>query len=322
MNSLLFLLNCLIVSGWPLYQSSSLIRIHPLPCSKQLDLLTRRRWGTAFLSLTTVVTGPARAAIDVSGLRVEGSDSDNSLRDQLRNLDGSASMRVQEIKATRQQEQQQQKMLAPSSQSIAVETIGQEATYAYRYTPGFKPTLQRVGLGERYKCIDQLVPPSGKGYLRVQFEFPFDWLQLDKMMGGIQYVDQRNGDKFYILKARLPTGATLVTVPKTFFGESIFDPKGTIIKSGVEVDEYRVTKSTVLSDGSSSTPRRRLLLKYYSVTGNGLRTERRGLVDAYEIDGVAYMMFTGSNAVKFEANGPERETVQRIVDSFQVEKVL
>jgi hypothetical protein len=158
--------------------------------------------------------------------------------------------------------------------------------------------------------------------LSVSFEFPSDWLQLDKMLGGIQYVDQRNGDKLYILKARLPPDTTLTTVPKKFFGESLFDPQGTISKGGIEVDQYKVSKSTILSDGSVSAGHRRLLLKYYTVTGNGLRTERRGLVDAYEVDGVAYMLFTGSNAVKFEANGSERETVENIVDSFRVEQVL
>lgn len=158
--------------------------------------------------------------------------------------------------------------------------------------------------------------------MNVQFDFPSDWLQLDRVLGGIQYVDQRNGDKLYVLKAKLPEGESLISVPKQWFATSLFDAKGTIAASGVEVDEYKVSKSNVLNDGNGSTsPHRRLLVKYGTVTPNGLRTERRGLADAYEVDGVAYMLFTGSNAIKFDQNGPERETVEKIVNSFIVESI-
>ena len=45
--------------------------------------------------------------------------------------------------------------------------------------------------------------------------------------------------------------------------------------------------------------RRRLILKYDTVTGSGVQTvERRGLVEAYELEGDVYMMLTTSNAVK------------------------
>lgn len=197
------------------------------------------------------------------------------------------------------------------------------ATYAYRSAPGFGPRLTTVGFGEKFRCDDQLVSPTGKGYLSVSFEFPSDWLQLDKLLGGIQYVDQRNGDKLYLLRAKLPPGSTLATLPKTFFGDAIFDPRGTIVRSGINVDEYKVKSSTVISDGSLSAAHRRLLIKYSTVTGNGLRTERRALVDGYQVgDSDAYMLMTSSNAVKFDARGRERDTVEAIVDSFRLEQVL
>jgi hypothetical protein len=179
-----------------------------------------------------------------------------------------------------------------------------------------------------YRYQDQLAAPEGSRskYVYVTFEFPSDWLQLDRMLGGIQYVDQRNGDKLYVLRANLPPGTTLVTVPKQFFGDSIFDQQGSIVRGGTTVEDYRVSSSSVSSqivpcpEGACSSPRRRLSIKYATVTGNGLRVERRALVDAYEIDSVVYMLVTSSNAVKFEAKGKERATVEAIVDSFRLER--
>jgi hypothetical protein len=158
------------------------------------------------------------------------------------------------------------------------------------------------------------------------FEFPSDWLQLDKVLGGIQYVDQRNGDKVYVLRTSLPAGTTLATVPKTFFGDSIFDQQGSIAKGGTVVEDYKVGASSVTSQvvncpqGACSVPRRRLGMKYTTVTGNGLRVERRALLDCYEVDSDVYMLMTSSNAVKFEKKGKERETVEAIVDSFRIEQ--
>jgi hypothetical protein len=200
------------------------------------------------------------------------------------------------------------------------------ATYAYRYSTAFQPRMTKVGnYGEKLRIDDQLAIPSTqgnqKGFISLSFELPFDWLQLDKMLGGIQYVDQRNGDKLYVLKVKLPSDANLVAVPKQFWGDAIFHPRGTILRSGITVDEYKVRTSTIISDGSVSIPHRRFLMKYATVTPNGLRTERRAIVDAYEIGTFAYMMVTSSNAVKFDANGRERETVEAIADSFRVEQI-
>lgn len=71
---------------------------------------------------------------------------------------------------------------------------------------------------------------------------------------------------------------------------------------------------------NSCAPHRRLKLKFATVTGNGLRVERRGLVDAYQVgQRDVYMLMTSSNAVKFEKGGIERDTVEAIVDSFRIE---
>ena len=280
----------------------------------------------------------ANAAIDVSGLRPTDTRTENSIiMNQIRLYDGSETTRVQEI----------QKMKAATSTATTSSTAKGSAasattnnnqnadseeevgvaTYAYRYSNAFQPQMTKVGnFGEKLRCDDQLEASSNqsskRGFISVSFEFPSDWLQLDRMLGGIQYVDQRNGDKLYVLKVKLPSDANLVTVPKQFFGDAIFHPRGTILRSGITVDEYRVRSSTILSDGSVSVPHRRLLIKYATVTPNGLRTERRAIVDAYEMDAnVAYMMVTSSNAVKFDANGRERETVEAIADSFRIEKI-
>ena len=50
----------------------------------------------------------------------------------------------------------------------------------------------------------------------------------------------------------------------------------------------------------------------------------QALVDAYEVDGVVYMMLATSNAVKFDqvtpagAPSPERRTCEAIVESFRI----
>jgi hypothetical protein len=210
------------------------------------------------------------------------------------------------------------------------------ATYAYR--SGGLPSLRPLGIGllQRYEGYVEAPSASTRKQLFITFDFPSDWLQLDKLGGGIQYVDQRNGDKLYVLRAPLPEGKSLITVPKSFFAESIFDPRGDIVKSGTVVEGGKTSKSATLNDctpaaeeesgGSaqySPAPdcrnRRRLTLKYDTVTGSGVQTvERRALVDAYEVNGDVYMLVTSSNAVKFEAKGKERDTVEAIANSFRV----
>ena len=221
--------------------------------------------------------------------------------------------------------------LAGDDAGGSVTGIGPAATYAYR--SGGLPSLRPLGLGllQRYEGYVEAPPTSARKQLFVTFDFPSDWFQLDKLGGGVQYVDQRNGDKLYVLRARLPEGKNLINVPKSFFAQSIFDPRGDIVRSGTVVEGGKTSKSTILNDCTSDSSsagapaasecmnRRRLTLKYDTVTGSGVQTvERRALVDAYEVDGDVYMLVTSSNAVKFEAKGKERDTVEAIVASFRV----
>jgi hypothetical protein len=167
---------------------------------------------------------------------------------------------------------------------------------------------------------------SKRRSIGVQFEFPSDWLQLDRQNGGIQYVDQRNGDKLYVFRAALPKSddgaANLTTIPKAYIADVIFSPDGSFAQSGQTVQDYSVSSAKVLSDcpPGMCAPHRRFKLKFNTVTGNGLQVERRGLVDAYQVGQDIYMIMTSSNAVKFEQkDSRERETVENIVNSFIID---
>lgn len=288
---------------------------------------------TAGLSLATGVLSspqPALAGIDVSGLRVEGGGggANSVLKDQLKAIDGSAGTRVNQIKEIEAASAAASGPKLANGVPVKIEdevdpTI---ATWLYRSNPTMSPRLSRSGtLRNLYRCDDQMVgPSSSNSAVGITFEFPSDWLQLDKFLGGISYVDQRNGDRLYVLKTRLPEGERLSTVSKAFFGTSIFDPKGTIVKSqGVEIDEYKVSTAQTLNECPDNfcATHKRFKIKYSTVTGNGLRVERRALVDAYEMNerGDVYMLMTSSNAAKFDKkDSPERETVEAIVESFRV----
>jgi hypothetical protein len=196
------------------------------------------------------------------------------------------------------------------------------ATWAYRNS-GVDRRVAKVNLGTILRCEDRLQPPpNSKRRVSVSLEFPADWLELDRINQGIQYVDQRNGDKLYVFAVPLPAGTSLLTVPKIFLGQAIFNPQSSLVQSGASVEDFKITSSKDVTESSGSKlPRRRLQAKYATVTGSGLRVERRGLIDAYEVDGYAYILLTSSNAVKFEAKGIERETVEKIAESFRIEVV-
>lgn len=84
----------------------------------------------------------------------------------------------------------------------------------------------------------------------------------------------------------------------------------------------QVTSAQTVSEcpNQMCATRRRFRVKYATVTGNGLRVERRALVEAFEVDNEIYMLMTSSNAVKFEQkDSRERETVENIVASFQID---
>lgn len=278
------------------------------------------------LGTLTLVSDPkiARAGIDVSGLQVEGGSRGNpDLASQLKAYDGSGATRVSQIKSIQAE--------SPTSTIMKLDTTVEDAEtekvghWAYRANPGLKPALSRAGaFGNLYRLNDQVVAPSGsrRRSVGVQFEFPADWLQLDRQSGGVQYVDQRNGDKLYLLQAPLPKETTLESLPKSVVGDLIFDVHGSVVKSGQTVEDYKVASAQVLTQcpDQGCATRRRFKIKYATVTGNGLRVERRALVDAYQVENDIYMLMTSSNAVKFEqTSSRERETVENIVSSFTIE---
>ena len=165
----------------------------------------------------------------------------------------------------------------------------------------------------------------GKSTLPIAFDFPTDWLAIDKLGGGIQYVDQRNGNKLYVLRASLPEGSNLRTVNKSWFSDVVLSPDGDVVRSGITVEGGRTSFSRMISDCTAEdaptpcTNRRRLTIKYDTVTGSGVQTvERRGLVDAWQVKDEAYLMLTTATAVKFDKKGMERDTLEAIVDSFKV----
>jgi len=179
-----------------------------------------------------------------------------------------------------------------------------------------KTPLPPLGALVRYE--DQLSTPKGSKLLsvRVSFDFPTQWTQLDRS-SGITYVDGATGLKTYILKAALPEGSTLATVPKAWFGDAIFDPQGTIARSGTAIEEYKVTSSKVTEapEDAAGPSRRRLGLKYAVVTPANQRTvERRAVVDTYEVDGIAYMLMASATGTKWESS--EKERCERTADSF------
>jgi hypothetical protein len=119
--------------------------------------------------------------------------------------------------------------------------------------------------------------------------------------------------------------------------DTILSPEGDIARSGVVAEGGRVSSSKMIVDctttttansseenvpkNNCNTARRRMILKYDTVTGSGVQTvERRGLVDAYQVgENDVYMILTTSNAVKFDnKESRERETVETIVGSFKV----
>jgi hypothetical protein len=272
----------------------------------------------------------ATAGIDVSGLAGGSKGSDpNLIREQLKAFDGSGTGRVQQIKdAAAPRLSSTLTTMTPSQEAAKVpDTV---ATTATRSTLYGARTSSASLLTTRYQ--DSLAATATKNGVPVEFEYPSDWLQLDRALGGIQFVDQRNGDKLYVFRVGLPTmpnssptdanapRLTVETVPNQWFGAAIFDSRGSFVKGGNgDVSEYKVVSSKVTAKQSEGvTPRRRLRIKYSTVTGNGYTVERRALVDAYQVGTEVFMLMTSSNAVKFEAKGRERDTVEAIADSFRI----
>lgn len=305
-------------------KSSSSNDDEPLGSSSSSSGSNRRSFLVSSAAAAFALPQLASAGIDVGGLRVDGGGVGNpSLVNQLKAYDGSGSARVREIQST------SQGSVSGPRPSI-IKTLEEDdripvATWAYKYNPGVGPSLSKAGaFGNLYRLQDTLVAPSDskRRSIGVSFEFPSDWLQLDKYIGGIQYVDQRNGDKLYVLRAPLPADTSLAMVSKSTIGDLIFVPNGSFAKSGQTVEDYKVASAQILNEcpNNMCATRRRFKVKFATLTGNGLRVERRALIDAYQVDSDIYMLMTSSNAVKFEQkDSRERETVENIVSSFQID---
>ena len=65
---------------------------------------------------------------------------------------------------------------------------------------------------------------------------------------------------------------------------------------------------------------RSAVLKYATVTSNGLRVERRGLIRAFELaKGEVVILLVGINAVAFKKKELQYDTANSIVQSFRVD---
>lgn len=112
---------------------------------------------------------------------------------------------------------------------------------------------------------------------------------------------------------------------KSWFSDVVLSPDGDVVRSGITVEGGRTSFSRMISDCTAEdaptpcTNRRRLTIKYDTVTGSGVQTvERRGLLDAWQVKDEAYLMLATATAVKFDKKGMERDTLEAIVDSFFV----
>jgi len=318
------------------------LKLVPSSSRRGFVLSTTQTTIAAVLMIGTCASSQsASAGIDVSGLPSsgQGGESNADLKQQLRAYDGSGMTRVREVKDMQSTMNRSNTAGITFNPTTSTSNHVGVATWALRAT---EPTLTSTKFGTKTLYQGQVVSPEGpRGRnLQVAFEFPSDWLALDRASGCIQYVDQRNGDKVYILRVTLPppttedqgnesTSSSLATIPKSWIAKAVFDPSGSLVRTGQPVEDYKATRSIMLQECSNSNnntmcaTHRRFQLKYATVTGNGLRVERRGLVDAYQIPGTedVYMCMTSSNANKFEnADSLERQTVEAIVDSFRIER--
>ena len=205
-----------------------------------------------------------------------------------------------------------------SPQAPAAADTGAAALFAQRFSvAGSITPLPPLGQYSRYE--DQLSTPKGSKLLSltVKFDFPQQFQQIGRALGGIQFVDGNSGLKVYVLRAQLP-GTPLAETPKKWFAESIFNPEGQLAREGVEIDAFKATSATVLeAPQGAAQARRRVALKYTVITpANQRATDRFAFADVYEVDGIAYMLVASAGATKWE--GGEKERCERIADSFYI----
>lgn len=192
------------------------------------------------------------------------------------------------------------------------------AVFAQRFSvAGNISPLPPLGQYSRYE--DQLSSPKGAKALSLtmHFDFPQQFQQIGRALGGIAFVDGNSGLRVFVLRAPLP-GTALAETPKQWFAESIFSPDGQLVREGVEIDAYKTTSAKMIdAPEGAATARRRIALKYTVITpANQRATDRFAFADVYEVEGVAYILFTSAGATKWE--GGEKERCERIADSFFV----
>lgn len=224
------------------------------------------------------------------------------------------------------EEQESSPPTPPPMATFAMRRAGALPVSTQTLPPSKLGFFLRFGEGLLYS--DDATRNPGKD-VYASFEYPSDWLQLDRMMGGVQFVDQRNGDKLYLLKVKLPDGVeSIKDVSKAYLGDAIFNPKGDLVRTGNNVEDYKVLSGKMITEDTDENgvkngeiPRRRFKIRYTTLTGNNFTVERKGLVDAYSYKGMIYMLMTGSNSVLFDKKGRERDTVEYICDTFRVTPV-
>ena len=99
------------------------------------------------------------------------------------------------------------------------------AVQRFSLSPTITP-LPPLGALSRYEDQISITKRGSKALsVSVKFEFASQWAQLGRA-SSITFVDQSTGLKTYVLKAPLPEGTTLATVPKAWFGEAVFSQDG------------------------------------------------------------------------------------------------
>ena len=173
------------------YKTSTALQAHQVEDGHNRHVVasSRRVFVSTALLSTIGLCRPhlANAGIDVSGLSVQ-QGGNPSLAEQLKAYDGSASTRIQQAKALQQTSTPSSSVIVPTTTPV-VDDRAPIATWAYRSNPGFNPTITKVGVvGTLSRLSDVVEAPSisKRRSIQIQFEFPSDWLQLDRNNGGIQ----------------------------------------------------------------------------------------------------------------------------------------
>ena len=188
------------------------------------------------------------------------------------------------------------------------------ATAAVRLS--FKPAISDVeGRNSRLQFSDEVAGPKGsKKSYRVSFQYPRLWTPIGQ---DVEVIDGNSGTLAYLVAAPLPDGASLSSLPRAWFGESLFEPQGKLVRSGVSIDAFRVTSSALLERvNSDEREYRQLGLKYATVGGSGRTIDRKGLVTACEAAGLVYMFVATANAVRWDT---DEKKIAEMSASFHLE---